>query len=162
RKPDDRQPDLPPLKDRLLGHPAEVVKVFGDERGRHWGAAEQVVWSGTGWWGPLASCGPDGIRVWDGPSLKEQHWIKDTHIPRGVALSPDGKPLAAIVATHYVQLWHLDGKTPVKGRMLRGPPGGLPVPTHVAFTPDGKTVQALALGGWVMRWKLRGDSEQFE
>ena len=54
-KPPEKKPlvpvpprDPPPFKDRLPWQPAELVEVIGDERGRHWGSAEGLVWSGDG------------------------------------------------------------------------------------------------------------------
>jgi serine/threonine protein kinase/WD40 repeat protein len=162
-KPPEKKPlvlvpphEPPPFKDRLPWQPAELVEVIGDERGRHWGSVEQVVWSGDGQ--RLASGGNDGIRIWDAATLREVAFLRESFNLGAFALSNDGKRFVLKTWDREAQVWDLSGDSPRKEEDgLKMPSTSLPG-NHLAafrFTPDGKSLLALTLRGNVLRWPIK-------
>jgi WD40 repeat protein len=77
------------------------------------------------------------------------HWPGGSHSIRGLALSPDGKRLAAsALARQYVAVW--DTET---GKQVARLDHDFPVES-VAFTPDGKSVVTFGGTGLGYRWDI--------
>ncbi len=86
----------------------------------------------------LASAGADGVRLWDVSGGKEVVLLREAI--QCVAVSPDGKLLAAALRDNGVGLWDLDGlrpgvPLPRPRRTLAGHSGKV---TTLAFSRDGK------------------------
>ncbi len=165
RDPPDNLPDKvplaivpprepPPWKGRLPWQPAELAQVLGDERGRHWGAVNLVVWSGDG--RRLASSGIEGVRVWDAATLREEAYLKDTYQASALALSPDGKRLLLMTWRNDVQVWDLAGAVPRQEGTLKAPEtvqGNTLL--ALTFSPDGKSVLGLTHLSGVLQWNAK-------
>jgi WD40 repeat protein len=78
--------------ERFPWQPQELVAVIGQHRQRHWGQVTHVAFHPSG--KLLASCGYDGVRLWDVATMNEMtHWqIEDGGI-RSSAFTPDGQSL---------------------------------------------------------------------
>lgn len=109
----------------------------------------------------LVSCGGAAVKVWDVATGREKRKLQittgavdpkglDLESPYyGLALSSDGKMLAASKGDGTVHLWELATGEP-KGVLLGRKSGTL----VVAYAPDGKTVAAANNDGVVKLWDL--------
>jgi WD40 repeat protein len=84
----------------------------------------------------LASVAPDGLRLWDVIQRKEVLHLREGH--ESVALSADGKRLAAGIRPNKARLWSLEnwtaqGPPPAELVTLQGHEGRV---TVLAFSPD--------------------------
>jgi WD40 repeat protein len=87
----------------------------------------------------LASSGQDyAVHLWDPAAGKEKRNFRPNVMPGPVALSPDGKTVAAACGFH-VRLWDVEtGKEPDWRTGHRTPI------RHLAYAPDGKTLASTA------------------
>lgn len=101
----------------------------------HRGAVAQVTFGARG--ERLASVGPDGVRLWHVGDAKELVRLAEGF--QCVALSPDGKHLAAAVRPNKAQVWDVDGagagRPPAVLFTVEGHAGRV---CAVAFSPDGR------------------------
>jgi WD40 repeat protein len=99
------------------------------------------------------------IAIWDVASRQIASWlpVTDPIAPLGLAISPDGRLLAATGGNSFLKLYDLD--TPSK------PPLLLPLSAEgtagsVAFAPDGKLLAAAGADGSVYVWQVGVDSNE--
>jgi WD40 repeat protein len=88
----------------------------------------------------LAAVAPDGLRLWDVLERKEVLHLRQGY--QSVALSPDGKRLAAAVRPNQARIWDLDhwqagGPAPAELATLGGHAGRV---TALVFSPDSRVL----------------------
>jgi eukaryotic-like serine/threonine-protein kinase len=103
----------------------------------------------------FASCGRDGIHIWDAQTGREQlawHDLQERRV-EGVAFSPDGRRLASVggqLSVHpdrEVKVW--DARSGEALLSLPGHVGGL---RSVAFSPDGRRLASGGLDQTIKIW----------
>jgi WD40 repeat protein len=100
----------------------------------------------------LASAGTDKkIILWKAPEGKILQTIPGTARLRCLAMSPDGKWLAAGGEDNVVQLWEVAGAKPAAKL-----PGHTDWVLCLAFSPDGKQLASGALDGTIRLWEVPG------
>jgi WD40 repeat protein len=123
-KAEEQQAATAEIQSRAIGHKGAVVSVAYAADGKTFATA---AWDGT-------------VRLWDAATVKElRQWEippKSTDDPRidpkhmrRVALSPDGKLVAALCADHNLVVWNAQTQKEVYNFTRT---------TSVAFSPDGK------------------------
>ena len=75
---------------------------------------------------------------------------------QAIAISPDGKVLAAAEVENAVSLWELPSGSPLA--VLRGHAGRV---GSIAFSPDGSTLASASDDGTVRLWNVPGQRELF-
>jgi WD40 repeat protein len=98
---------------------------------------------------PMASADWSKMQIWDVATQEEVATIKLDSFPLSVALSPDGKTVAAAGTNGRVSLWSAD--TGQRTATLLGRTG---LGRKLAFTPSGKTILTLCFDGAVQRWSV--------
>jgi len=106
----------------------------------------------------LASASRDGaIKVWDLPGRKEVHGIRTSSLT-GIALSPDGKVLAAGMnqgtGGPAVRVWDLTTAKEIRQLMKLEQWVG-----NLCFSPDGKTLATASQNGTVRFWDATAGQE---
>jgi len=134
---DKLDPKKIPELDRFTWQPKELVAVLGEHRGRHAGGSSAVVVTPDG--KTVISGGVDGIRVFDVATLRQHAHVG--YGAYGLALTRDGKTLAAASWDGSVHLYDVTADPPKAGPIL---PASSVALSAVAFTPNGKM---LAAGG---------------
>ncbi len=95
---------------------------------------------------PLLAVGiPPGVQLWDTRTWELRRTVLVAHddpnqspAVLGLALSPDGKRLAAATVDGRIEIW--DSETGAQRRVI-GPAPGTPIAfTHLLFTPDGQEI----------------------
>ena len=124
-----------------LGEPLAQTSAQG-------GRANKVVFTGSG---DLVAAYDDGkVRFWRADGSEQRGALRvdaDGDAVFSVAVSPDGKLLAAATATDGITLWRLDDDEPASE--LNGQPIG---PIDAVFTPDGTTLVSASREGIVTLW----------
>ncbi len=97
-----------------------------------------------------ATCGPDGIRLWDleGGSLRRHLetggvWVSD------VAVSPDGGRVAGALLDGTVRMWDVEG-----GQLIWSAQAGAGWCAALAFHPDGIRLNAGYELGQILEWNV--------
>jgi WD40 repeat protein len=140
--------------------PAGALVRLGSARLRHGGKVSGVVYT------PdvktvISSAEYDVIRLWDAATGAPLGTLKTPEGGAcGLAVSPDGKLLAAGNYDHSVSLWDLDNRR--EQRRLVGHPGRV---WYLFFTPDGKTLVTAegpcpSSNGVVCVWDVLSGKEQ--
>jgi sugar lactone lactonase YvrE len=100
--------------------------------------------------------GAGAVTLWDGETRREVGWFHLEHQPhpdlnfiRSLALTPDGKTLAAGSDDGIVRLW--DRATGQLRRRLAGHIDGV---NAIAIAPDGKTLASASDDGTTLLWDL--------
>ena len=137
-----------PAVERFDGQPKELVAVLGAHHNRHWGHIRSVVITPDGKTAISCSIDDRTIRFWDvdtgemsGPFLTAEATVSR------LALSPDGKTLAAGLMQGMVQLWDVATRTK-RSEFGVGLYRGI---LAMGYSPDGGT---LYLGGQEGNLKL--------
>lgn len=150
-----------PAAERVLGQPAEVVAVLGEQRQRHWGQVWAVAYQPDG--KRLASGGQDGpIRLWDAATMTEQAVLTGHSAIRALAFTPDGRTLASAGADNIVRLWDMASSPPVTRAVLKGHTGAV---RALAFTHDGRMLATGGMDNAILLWDVekghkRGEIKQ--
>jgi WD40 repeat protein len=134
---DKLDPRKIPELDRFAWQPKELVAVLGEHRGRHAGGSSAVVVTPDG--KTVISGGGDGMRIFDASTLRQRAHLG--YATGGLALTRDGKTLAAACSDGNVRLYDLTKNPPAAGAVL---PAASIYLSAVAFSPNGKL---LAAGG---------------
>jgi WD40 repeat protein len=103
----------------------------------------------------LVTTSLDSVRVWDAATGRLVGEVEPEVGPlHAVALSPDGRLVAAAGLIRRVKLWDL-----ATGKLVRELPHPAP-PGKVAFAPNGKTLATACLDGAVRLWDPHTGAEQ--
>ncbi|AHH96649.1 BTAD domain-containing putative transcriptional regulator [Kutzneria albida] len=128
----------------------EATRLLG-----HTDAVAALAYSGT----LIASASKDKtVRLWDGKSRTALSTVRTPTAAYGVALSADGRRLAAGVAGGSVLLWDVsDPHSPVA---LATGSGHADTVVAVAFSPDGKLLASASADKTVRLWRVDGSHIQ--
>jgi RNA polymerase sigma factor (sigma-70 family) len=126
--------------------PAEAVARLGTTRLRHGGIVEQVVLTPDGK-SLISSGGASGVRVWDTTTGRQTRLLNEP-AARGVAVSPDGKELAALVsgAADSVVIYDL-----ASGKVLRRF-GSAGQRSDCLYSPDGRCLAVFRWANMIDLW----------
>ncbi len=151
---DQLDPKNIPAADRFPWQPKELVAVYGDHRGAHWGTIHSLALSPDG--AVLAAASEDAsIGLWNPDILHSLGALTGHEGPvRWVAYLPSGKQLLSAGADGTVRLWDVAERREV--RKLTGHTGSV---RCVAVTPDGR--QALSCGddATIRLWNIETGEE---
>lgn len=138
-----------PASDRLPWQPPELVAVYGDHRGTHWGAIRALALSPDG--AMLASASDDAtIGIWDASTLNSLGYLLGHQGPvHWITFTPTGDQLLSAGQDGSVRLWELERR-----REIRRFPGHAGAVRCVVVHPGGQ--QALSCGddGTIRLWDL--------
>ncbi len=95
------------------------------------------------------------VIVWDAKAMKESHRLELGRRVAAVALSADGRDVAAVVVGKQAELHAWEAARPMKGAPILVGPADLSGPIHacLAFSPDGRQLAGSAIS---TAWLLRG------
>jgi WD40 repeat protein len=144
---DKLDPKKIPELDRFDWQPKELVAVLGEHRGRHAGGSSALVVTPDG--KTVVSGGGGGIRVFDASTLRQRAWFG--YGASGLALTRDGKLLAAACTDGNVRLYDMTADPPKPGPVL---PAATSPLTAVAFTANGKMLSAGGADNVVHVWDV--------
>jgi len=144
---DNLDPNKIPELDRFAWQPKELVAVLGEHRGRHAGGASAVVVTPDG--KTVVGGGVGGIRVFDAATLRQRAIFG--YGAGGLALTRDGKTLAAACYDGSVHLYDMTADPPKAGAVLPAASAAL---YAVAFTPNGKMLAAGGADNVVHVWDV--------
>ena len=121
----------PPVAERagVVGHAAEIVALAYTPDGK-----------------TLVTRGPDAIKVWDAATLREQASLPADHADFGaLAVSPDGRAIAATLVGRGVVTWNLGDRTEQGVYRVNPASAADPGPSEafgwgLAYAPDGSTL----------------------
>lgn len=122
----------------------------------HGNAPSSLVFSPDG--RTLYSAATDGhIGVWDVQSGRERHMLPvlENGQNQAIALSRDGKWLAATVPENRVRIWDVSGEDPADRATLSGFTDRT---VTVAISPDGELLAAGSMDKTIRLWDLDGDT----
>lgn len=131
--------------ERRPWHPAELVAILGDQKGRHWESLMGLSHSPNGKW--IASLSWDRVCLWETPNL-----CFGALLPINatfIQFVPEQHRLLTCGSDGIVRLWDVDGDKPRSRVLMRDAPivlnEVLSKFSHVAASPDGKKL-AVATG----------------
>jgi WD40 repeat protein len=102
----------------------------------------------------------NSVHLWDAATGKELRNLQDPRwwVLGCLALSADGKMVAAGVGEHRIAVWDCG-----TGRLLHhldGGEKGLDFPVHIAFSPDGRLLASGGLEQTIYLWDMKTGKEQ--
>jgi WD40 repeat protein len=136
-----------PELDRFGWQPRELVAVLGEHRGRHAGGVSGLVITPDG--KTVISGGSGGIRVFDAVTLRQRAYFG--YGAAALALTRDGKTLAAACTDGSVHLYDMTADPPKPGAVL--PAATTPL-SAVAFAANGKLLSAGGADNIVHVWDM--------
>jgi WD40 repeat protein len=142
---DKLDPATIPALERFDWQPKELVALLGEHKGRQGAPVSAVLFSPDG--KTMVSGGGSLVRLWDPATMRQRHLLGN-YATICLAMTRDGKLLAAAGAGGNVTVWEMTAEAP----KLRYSISASSTPAYsVAFAPSGKTL-AVACGDNQLRF----------
>ncbi|MBN1889811.1 MAG: PD40 domain-containing protein [Thermoflexales bacterium] len=116
------------------------------------GLTNEIVWSPDGQ--QLVVASSIGIHFYDAQTLQETRFIETKTQVSSIALSPDGKWLAAAIEGEVIKVWQ------VPGFQAHSLPEYSRDAVTVAFSPDSRLLAFVSYDGGLVLWNVLGRREQ--
>ena len=136
-----------PIVERFAWQPRELVAVWGEHRGRHWGSISAAVVSPDGKF--IVSGGEDrAVRVWDPDTLSELAVLSGHNAPvRAVVVAHENRKIVSADAAGMIRLWNYSETWTSESVVRKGQNGAI---NSLAFSPASSRLASAGTGDYAI------------